>query len=226
MLLVQDLRFHTGSNKMSCLMLKLITHQYDSNENNSAWLEYIYRNLDYLGLSYIRNSQNLSVNQFKRIVKQKLKDQFFQMWSESIHSSSMTVNYRIYKHDLKLESYHLKLPETLWKSFLKFRTCNNNLPVNKARYLDIPRNERLCTLCNSNDIGDEFHYLFICKSQQINLERTKYLKQFYITNPNAYKMDKLFNSKGVSLIKLAKFTKIIQEIFATWWYVSMHHTYI
>ena len=63
----------TGSNKMSCLMLKLITHKFNPNENNSDWLEHIYKNLDYLGLSYISNSQNLSLSQFKRLLKQKLK---------------------------------------------------------------------------------------------------------------------------------------------------------
>ena len=135
-------------------MLKLITNQYNPNEDNSAWLEYIYRNLDCLGHSYIRNSQTLSVNQFKKIVKQKLKDQALQTWSDSIHSRNMTVNYRIYKHDLKFESYLLSLPEIIRKSCLIFRTCNNNLPVNKDRYLHIPRNERLCIMCDSNDIGD------------------------------------------------------------------------
>ena len=206
-----QIALNKGSQKVSCLLLKLISYQYQSSDNKSVWLDFVYKNLYTLGLSYVENNQSMSVNQFKKVVKQNLKDQFLQMWSESVNTSRMTVNYRMFKYDLRMENYLLSLPESLRKPFLKFRTCNNNLPVNKARYLDIPRSERLCVLCDSNDIGDEFHYLFVCNYPPIDNERTKFIKRYYYVNPNVYKMQKLFESKGVTLIKLAKFLKNLLE---------------
>ena len=41
--------------------------------------------------------------------------------------------------------------------------CNNYLPIEKGRWLGIARNDRKCTLCNLNEIGDEFHYIMKCK---------------------------------------------------------------
>ena len=39
--------------------------------------------------------------------------------------------------------------------FVNFRLCNNHLP-------NVERNDRICCVCNSGEIGDEFHYLFKC----------------------------------------------------------------
>lgn len=46
----------------------------------------------------------------------------------------------------------------LWRSFT-FRTSNAKLPIERGRWYDIPRENRLCTICNCIEIGDEFHYL-------------------------------------------------------------------
>ena len=95
---------------------------------------------------------------------------------------------------------------------IKFRTCNNNLPVNRARYFNVPRSERLCTLCNCNDIGDEYHYLLVCKHRPILQERQLLVKRYYYTNPNTFKLNKLLNiSNSIALKKLAKFMKFINE---------------
>jgi hypothetical protein len=45
------------------------------------------------------------------------------------------------------------------------------VPVECGRFLSIDRSERLCELCNSNEIGDEFHYMFNC--EYFNNEKTK-----------------------------------------------------
>ena len=42
---------------------------------------------------------------------------------------------------------------------LKFRLCNHRLPIQQRRSLGIPRDERIGTVCDSGEVGDEFHYL-------------------------------------------------------------------
>ena len=46
----------------------------------------------------------------------------------------------------------------------KFRLGYTHLPVVLGRFGDISYDERYCTLCNSDNIGDEFHALFECSS--------------------------------------------------------------
>jgi hypothetical protein len=48
-----------------------------------------------------------------------------------------------------------------------FCTCNNRLPLEVDRWYGIERSQRKCTLCNDNEIGDEYHYLFICRSSGV-----------------------------------------------------------
>ena len=44
----------------------------------------------------------------------------------------------------------------LWDSVLSI--SNNRLPIQQRRSLGIPRDERICTVCDSGEVGDEFHY--------------------------------------------------------------------
>ena len=43
-------------------------------------------------------------------------------------------------------------------------------------HLDIPLDDGKCTLCNLNEIGDEFHYLLKCSffTDEVLLYTTKY----------------------------------------------------
>ena len=40
-------------------------------------------------------------------------------------------------------------------------------PIETGRCQNIARNDRICTFCREN-IGNEFHYLFICKHELIS----------------------------------------------------------
>jgi hypothetical protein len=54
------------------------------------------------------------------------------------------------------------LPSDLRMYLCKFRCLSNNLPIETGRFFNIDRSERYCNLCNVNELGDEFHYLFKC----------------------------------------------------------------
>ena len=38
------------------------------------------------------------------------------------------------------------------------RLSAHNLSVESGRYSNIPRQKRVCNLCNLDEVGDEFHY--------------------------------------------------------------------
>ena len=45
---------------------------------------------------------------------------------------------------------------------MKFRIGNHKLMIETGRYSQIPRVNRLCPTCGSNQIEDEIHLLFHC----------------------------------------------------------------
>ena len=69
-----------------------------------------------------------------------------------------------------------------------------------------------CQLCNSDDLGDEFHYLFICNI--FKDERKLLLNEYYYKRPNTMKMNELFNICHLKTqINLSKFVKMILDKF-------------
>ena len=71
-----------------------------------------------------------------------------------------------------------------------------------------------CTLCLSTDIGDEFHYIFVCPYFQ--REGCLYLSKKFCKSklPSAMHMTELFNTKSTSQLKnLARFTRLIMLKF-------------
>ena len=127
-------------------------------------------------------------------------------------ANSLCLNYRIFKERFHCESSILKLPFKHRISLTRFRCGNHRLPIVSGRYAGIDRSMRTCNICNTNKLGDEFHYLFECPA--FSEARAKYIDNIFTCRPNTLKMKKLFNSNKMStLIKLSKFCCIIMNRF-------------
>ena len=50
---------------------------------------------------------------------------------------------------------------------MKFRIGNHKLRIKIGRYDQIPRVNRLCPICESNQIEDEYHFLIYCNKYSI-----------------------------------------------------------
>ena len=184
-----------------------------NNVIKSPWISYVKTCLDNLGLSeYFINQSVIDTGHFKLMVKSRLHDQFLQDWNSSVFNSSKCSVYRLYKVEHGFEEYLDILPSNLAHFLCKFRTLNHKLPIEKERYLNIDHNQRVCHLCNSHSLGDEFHYLFECTF--FNNDRKKYIDSYYRTRPNTFKLEELMNIKDrLKLIKLAVFCKTILTTF-------------
>ena len=89
----------------------------------------------------------------------------------------------------------------------RFITTNNDLPVNVQRYEDIERRDRICDLI---DIGDDFHYLFICP-YFVN-ERNELIPRKFTRRPNLLTFQQLMNCEDKkSLLKLKHFIGLITK---------------
>ena len=65
-----------------------------------------------------------------------------------------------FKDILNFEKYLINVSKFYYSKIIKYRTGNHRLPVETGRWDDIPLNERKCKICTTDDIGDEYHYLF------------------------------------------------------------------
>ena len=177
------------------------------------WLKGVFNMLDSLGLTYCwLNNVAKPIDSFKLLIKTKLKDQYIQNWQSEINSSNKCFNYRMYKDKFAFEDYFDILPPSLSLTLFKYRCCNHKMPIEKGRFFNIPRNERLCRFCNSGQLGDEFHFMFQCV--HFSTDRKKYLSNYYTKHPNALKFSSLMNSKNKgTLLKLANFCKLILKCF-------------
>ena len=132
-------------------------------------------------------------------------------WLNEVNTNRFCFTYRIFKQNLNFEAYLIKLPFLHRLNLCKFRCKQNKLPVNKHRF-DKNNVDITCKLCNSGDLGDEYHYLFLCNT--FNNERKLYLTEYYYKRPNTMKMCELLNINQMNtLINLCKFIRIILDKF-------------
>ena len=129
-----------------------------------------------------------------------------------ITSKKICYNYKIFSNVFVSEDFLEILLPNLAYTLVHFRPLNNRLPIQRGRIQNIPFEERICTKCNSEDIGDEFHYIFQCSF--FAESRQKFLPGFYYRNANATKFNSFLCSKKKRLlINLANFVKIIMKEF-------------
>ena len=69
----------------------------------------------------------------------------------------------------------------------------------------------MCTECNKNELGDEFHYILECPF--FEQDRKIHIPKYYYSRPHVLKYKLLFSSKLKSeLIKLREFIKFFKSI--------------
>ena len=69
------------------------------------------------------------------------------------------MSYRLFKSDFRFEKYLDVLNDKNRFTFCRFRTSNHRLPIEVGRWTNVERHNRLCQSC---EIGDEFHYVLQC----------------------------------------------------------------
>ena len=166
-----------------------------------------------LGLNNVWLSQTVPcISWLKTAIKLRLSDQYKQHWANQVSISKKGTTYRIFKINFNLENYLLNLFPHYRNTMTKFRTSNHKLPIETGRWTDIARSDRKCMLCDLNEIGDEFHYLFKCN--YLKKERNHLINSYYYVRPNVMKFEQLFNlDTETKQINLCKFLNIIMDKF-------------
>ena len=173
--------------------------------SNFKWITTIKEMLISVGKSELFN-KNIIYNPkaVKGNITKTLHDLFIQEWNAKMSQSSKGRNYHIFKENIELESYLKLIPKQLYIPLKKFRTSNHKLLIEVDRWKNTLYAERKCSLCNKNDIGDEFHYLLTCPFFQV--DRCYLLKSFFYRRPNILKFKALLTSTN------KKFSQTFQNL--------------
>ena len=159
-----------------------------------------------IGLGYVWVSQNvLNSGVFLNICKSRLIDIFIQEMHGFFQESPKCIIYK-YLPDTFFLQYYLRksLPDSFTRVIAKFRMSSHNLLIEKGRYTNVPRDQRICLNCNSNDIEDEYHFIFMCP--KYSDLRSRFIKRFYYRNPSMFKLVQLLSAKNrKTLCNLSKF---------------------
>ena len=177
----------------------------DTPDTNSGfyehkWVKHIQAILQDTGRSDVWLTQTVrNANTFKNSILRTLLDQNFQKWNTALENSSKNKTYRLFKCDMRLENYLFEVPKKIFFPIIRFRTTNHKLPVEIGRWSNVPPDERTCTTCSRNCLGDELHYLLDC--------------DYFIPerqHPNILKYHQLMNSHNKTTVK--NLSIFVQEI--------------
>ena len=179
--------------------------------NGSNWAFHIKKILDNLGLSYVWQQQGETEIPLT-VIKKRMYDSYSQTWYANINNSSRLITYARYKHEFTVENYLDFISQKKYKVALtRFRLSSHELMIERGRYENIPRDDRICKCCNMSKIESEYHFLLVCPL--FADLRKKFFKPYFCHWPNLNKFDTLMmsNSKHITL-NIAKFIFHAQDL--------------
>ncbi len=148
------------------------------------------------------------------------------------HSSPVRVKSRVVMTQLEKLSIVLNLlnfgiQPTVFGNELYFTTTLNSIISGlwlAGRYSNIDRQEKICHLCNINEVRDEYYYLLKCS--YFKLDREIYIQDQYTNHPTTLTMRQIMNSTDINqLIKLSKFMSILLSHFIQRCWELSYHTH-
>ena len=144
------------------------------------WASKVKHLLSEYGFAYVWDRPNsICVNAFLRIFKQKMIDVFHQSWLREVERSEVLTLYKEIKVLICYEPYlYICHTRSYRKALTQLRLSSHSLRIQTGRYgrNREERRERLCNVCNSGEIEDEFHFILKCKRYLII--RRRYIDVF------------------------------------------------
>ena len=101
---------------------------------------------------------------------------------KGILNTPRLVFYQHNKFNLEESGYwNSELPFHIKSVFCRFLCSGHNLAIETGRRSNVPRNARICSLCNLDEVEDEVHFVLRCP--KLHDLRTKYIPSEYVNMP-------------------------------------------
>ena len=179
-----------------------------SSENN--WVFQLKLLLNELGFTFLWDNQSITKLQLQMVI-QCIYDQYYQSWYSEVNNSGKLETLKCLNKVFNFEKYLKCINIDCHRVALtRFRCSAHKLRIEEGRFRDINRNLRICHLCNSNTIEDEYHFLLVCPAYRDI--RINTLPKYFCSWPTKQKFIKLLNEPQVaSLKRLGKFLYLATE---------------
>ena len=167
-------------------------------------------------------SNNRIATNFKKEIKH-----CYEIWWKNqakITGENKLDYYYKYKKTFAYETYLDNVPKNIRLYLTRIRLSCHSFPIEIQRYTPknqkILRDKRLCTICNTGEIGNEEHYLLTCKNSEISCARERFITEIKnhikpfqsFTNKNIIDYCMTMNDPSIQM-KMAKFAKNILSIY-------------
>jgi len=132
------------------------------NENvqmRTSWIRTIEKLFNLFQITYSENT-----NTFKARTKHSVDQKYLKMWDHHLrHLDQPRLEFfkkikNTFGYECYLDLKHFEIR----KSITKLRSSSHPLEIEKGRHSNKPRNERLCPVCNLNEVETEKHFLTKC----------------------------------------------------------------
>ncbi len=118
--------------------------------NEGPWFHFIRKILKDLKMDhYIYQIRNLDNDKFVNQITKELKDRFKRNKLKELKET-----------DKKYLEKVVNIKHR--RSLSRFRMSAHNLEIENGRYRNIPKENRLCKICNTGDVEDEIHFTLHC----------------------------------------------------------------
>ncbi|MEW8545659.1 MAG: reverse transcriptase family protein [Candidatus Thiodiazotropha sp.] len=157
------------------------------------------------GFGYVWFYENVGDEKiFIKTFRQRLIDSSIQDWSSKLNESGKARHYRYIMPNFGLATYlKYNLPLKFRIPLSKLRCSVHNLLVETGRHKNIDYENRICVLCNSANIEDEFHFVMICPFyEDLRISFLSNMSHLHFTLEKFYD---LFNGERGLVLGLSKY---------------------
>ena len=176
------------------LMNALRTSFHINNNGGTSWFSMVGHLMRFVGLDHktpievLANGPRRSSKSFQK----HLEKAFIEKWNVERQNiingktkSSKLELYTSIKCHYGREKYLDNLSDAKSRKFItQIRISAHKFPVEQGRYVNIPREQRLCNICSCKVVEDEFHYLFMCNEKTLKERRENFIKELFNINVN------------------------------------------
>ena len=183
----------------------LVNKIYQATKSVNPWTKNTVHILQQLGFPFLNDFVNFKP--YIRSIKQRIIDQHQQEQNANIYNSTKLSFFKKIHNINQRAKYVDTLANRCDRSQIsKVKLSAHQLNIEKGRYSNIPRSDRLCHFCNSCCIENEEHFLLHC-SAYVNIRNDfhKKLENLNIKSIHNYnndiKLQFLFNTNSIHLLK-------------------------
>ena len=197
---------------------RLVHHAYQfllQNNISDSWMSAVRNIFNHTGYSFIWDEQNdlsfhdkMFSKSLSDQISESMMNQFIQTSDRCMFTERKLNYFSMFKEDFGVSKYIECIPKrSQYTLMAKCRLGVLDLEIEKGRWENKPREERLCQVCPFSEIEDEAHFMFSCGAYE--QQRATFLQKIDQFLPNFQKLPD--RKKYITIMKSTD-SKVVAEV--------------